>query len=158
MASTLSSIPVSASSRAAASSSPSSRGNSGRLSAAFEISLRAGISLPMITFSLSPVSLSVLPMSAASVSTLVVSWKEAFAKKLSVFSDALVIPSSTGCAVAGSPPSASTLALISSYARLSTSSPGKSPLSPGESTLTLRSIWRTMISMCLSLIFTPCER
>ena len=46
---------------------------------------------------------------AASVRTRVVSWKEAAARKLAVFSDALVTPSRTTCAVAGSPPSASTL-------------------------------------------------
>src|SRR5437899_2293122 len=37
-----------------------------------------------------------------------VAWKDAAARKLSVLSDALVTPSSTGSAVAGSPPSAST--------------------------------------------------
>ncbi len=52
----------------------------------------AGISLPMITFSLRPLSVSFLPSSAASVSTLVVSWKEAAERNESVFSDALVIP------------------------------------------------------------------
>jgi hypothetical protein len=45
---------------------------------------------------------------AASVRTRVVSWKEAAARKLLVFSDALVTPRSTGTAVAGSPPSART--------------------------------------------------
>ena len=45
---------------------------------------------------------------------LVVSWKEAAASQLSVLSEARVMPSRTVWAVAGSPPSASTLALISS--------------------------------------------
>ena len=56
----------------------------------------AGISLPMITFSFRPSRWSTLPLIAASVSTRVVSWKEAAARKLSVFSEALVTPSSTG--------------------------------------------------------------
>ncbi len=50
----------------------------------------------MITFSFSPRSVSSLPEIDASVSTLVVSWKEAAEMKLSVDSDALVIPSSSG--------------------------------------------------------------
>ena len=41
---------------------------------------------------------------------------------------------------------------------LSTTSPGRNLVSPASSTFTLRSIWLRMISMCLSLIFTPCER
>ena len=84
-----------------------------------------------MTFSLRPSSLSTLPESAASVSTLVVSWKEAAARKLSVFSDALVTPSSTGCAVAGSPPSARTWRFLSSNSKRSTSSPGSRSVSPG---------------------------
>lgn len=55
----------------------------------------------MITFSLSPSKSSRLPLIAASVSTLVVSWNEAADKKLSVSRDAFVIPSNTGLAVAG---------------------------------------------------------
>ena len=65
----------------------------------------AGISLPMITFSLRPIRWSRAPLMAASVSTRVVSWKEAAARKDDVFRDALVTPRSTVCAVAGSPPS-----------------------------------------------------
>jgi thiol-disulfide isomerase/thioredoxin len=42
----------------------------------------AGISLPMITFSLRPMRWSLAPLMAASVSTRVVSWKEAAARKL----------------------------------------------------------------------------
>ena len=44
----------------------------------------AGISRPTITFSFNPIRLSVLPATAASVSTLVVSWKDAAEMKLLV--------------------------------------------------------------------------
>ena len=54
--------------------------------------MAAGISFPMITFSFRPSSRSVLPSSAASVSTLVVSWNEAADRKESVASEALVMP------------------------------------------------------------------
>src|SRR5713101_4321357 len=64
----------------------------------------AGIRRPIITFSLSPTSRSTLPFIAASVSTRVVSWNEAAEMKLSVESEALVIPSNSGSAIAGSPP------------------------------------------------------
>ena len=68
----------------------------------------AGISLPRITFSFRPTRLSDLPWIAASVRTLVVSWKEAADSHDSVASDALVIPISTGRPEAGVPPSATT--------------------------------------------------
>jgi hypothetical protein len=58
----------------------------------------------MITFSFKPLNLSSLPSHAASVSTLVVSWKEAADSQLSVLNDALVIPRSNGSADAGVPP------------------------------------------------------
>ena len=61
----------------------------------------AGISLPMITFSFRPMRRSRLPSRAASVSTLVVSWKEAAERNDSVASEALVIPRITGSARAG---------------------------------------------------------
>src|SRR5216683_2618519 len=61
----------------------------------------AGIRRPIITFSLSPTSRSTLPFIAASVSTRVVSWNEAAEMKLSVESEALVIPSNSGSAIAG---------------------------------------------------------
>ena len=61
----------------------------------------AGISLPMITFSLSPSSESDFAAIAASVSTRVVSWNDAADSHESVASDAFVIPSSCGRAVAG---------------------------------------------------------
>src|SRR5436853_543360 len=54
-----------------------------------------------MTFSLRPRSSSVLPEIAASVSTRVVSWNEAAEMKLSVDSDALVMPSSSGAPSAG---------------------------------------------------------
>ena len=65
----------------------------------------AGINLPMITFSFNPINSSTLPLIAASVNTLVVSWKDAADKKLSVASDAFVIPRSTRFPVAGRFPS-----------------------------------------------------
>src|SRR3712207_8315838 len=55
----------------------------------------AGISLPMITFSLSPTSLSRFPLIAASVRIRVVSWNEAADSHDSVASEAFVIPIST---------------------------------------------------------------
>ena len=75
-----------------------------------------------------------------------------------MFSDALVTPSSTVCAVAGSPPSARIRLFVSSNSKRSISSDGSSSVSPALSTVTLRSIWRTMISTCLSLIVTPWDR
>ena len=116
------------------------------------------MSRPTITFSLSPLSSSTLPLMAASVSTRVVSWKDAAEMKLSVESDALVMPSSTGCAVAGRFPPATALSFSSEKTNLSTSSPTTNSVSPTSSMRTRRSIWRTMISMCLSLIVTPCRR
>src|SRR6202035_2031094 len=68
----------------------------------------AGISLPMITFSFRPLSLSLRQLIAASVSTRVVSWNDAADSHESVASDAFVIPISTGRPAAGSPPSATT--------------------------------------------------
>ena len=52
----------------------------------------AGINLPTTTFSLRPLKWSTLPVVAASVRTLVVSWKEAAEMKDSVASEAFVIP------------------------------------------------------------------
>ena len=71
------------------------------------IPVPAGISFPMITFSFSPINGSTFPLMAASVSTLVVSWKEAADKKDSVAREALVIPSKVRFPVAGVFPSAS---------------------------------------------------
>ena len=52
-----------------------------------------------MTFSLRPSSVSILPLSVASVRTRVVSWKEAAEMNDRVCRLALVIPSSTGTAV-----------------------------------------------------------
>src|SRR5947208_2422211 len=54
------------------------------------------MSLPMMTFSLRPSSLSTLPEIAASVSTLVVSWKLAAARKDSVLRDAFDLQARRG--------------------------------------------------------------
>src|SRR5690606_42065174 len=61
----------------------------------------AGLRRPTTTFSFRPRRWSRLPVAAASVSTRVVSWKEAAEMKDSVDSDALVIPSSTRSYLAG---------------------------------------------------------
>ena len=65
----------------------------------------AGISLPMMMFSLRPSSESRADSMAASVSTRVVSWKEAADSHESVASDALVMPISSGRPSAGALPS-----------------------------------------------------
>ncbi len=56
----------------------------------------AGIKWPRITFSLRPTRWSVSPARAASVSTLVVSWKLAAEMKLLLCTDALVMPKQLG--------------------------------------------------------------
>ncbi len=56
----------------------------------------AGIRRPTMTFSFRPSSVSDLPLTAASVSTRVVSWNDAAEMNERVCSDALVMPSSTG--------------------------------------------------------------
>ena len=73
----------------------------------------AGISFPMMMFSFSPKSWSDLPSMAASVSTRVVSWKEAADSQLSVASEALVIPISSGRPSAGRSPSSTSWRLTS---------------------------------------------
>src|SRR6266566_2719716 len=118
----------------------------------------AGISRPTMTFSLSPSRVSTLPFTAASVSTRVVSWNEAAEMNERVCSEALVIPSSTGCALAGLRPSALARSLTSSSSMRSICSPWISSVSPDSSISTFCSIWRTITSMCLSLILTPCRR
>src|SRR5581483_7786983 len=118
----------------------------------------AGMSRPTITFSLRPSSVSTLPLTAASVSTRVVSWNEAAEMKLLVCSEALVMPSSTGLAVAGRLPAFSNARFFSLNSMRSTCSPLRKSVSPGSSTSTFCSIWRTITSMCLSLMVTPCSR
>src|SRR6266705_2611459 len=66
---------------------------------------------------------------AASVRTRVVSWKEAALRKLSVSSEALVMPSSTGWASAGLPPIFSTRWFSSSNSSLSICSPHRNVVS-----------------------------
>ena len=61
----------------------------------------AGMSLPMMTFSLRPSSGSLRPLIAASVRTRVVSWNEAADSHESVASDAFVMPMSSGRPEAG---------------------------------------------------------
>ena len=68
----------------------------------------------MITFSFNPINSSVFPFIAASVKTLVVSWNDAADKKLSVASDAFVIPSRTRFPVAGLSPCSSASLFLSS--------------------------------------------
>ena len=111
-----------------------------------------------MTFSLRPTRSSTEPVIAASVSTRVVSWKEAAEMKLSVVSDALVMPSRMGFAMAGCPPRAITASFSRAKVNRSTCSPIRNGASPASSILTLRNIWRTMTSMCLSLMLTPCRR
>ena len=77
------------------------------------IPVPAGISFPIITFSFNPIRESTFPFIAASVSTLVVSWNDAADKKLSVASDAFVIPSKALVPVAGLFPSAITFSFSS---------------------------------------------
>src|SRR5438067_6220662 len=118
----------------------------------------AGMRRPTITFSLSPRRSALRPRTAASVSTRVVSWNEAAEMNDSVASDALVMPSSTGCSRAAFLPSCCARSLMSSARERSSCSPRSSAVSPASCTSVLRSIWRMITSMCLSLIFTPCRR
>ena len=78
--------------------------------------------------------------------------------KDSVASEALVIPKSSGSQVDWCLPSVFCLAITSRSRPRSICSPLSSAESPVSSTSILRSICRTMTSMCLSLIFTPCSR
>ena len=126
----------------------------------------AGISLPMITFSFSPISGSILPLIAASVSTFVVSWKDAADRKEFVAREAFVIPRMTRFpsatslrSLSGSSLFSSTIfSFASSKSRMSTSVPGRNSVSPLFSMRIFFSIWRTITSICLSLISTPCRR
>ena len=68
----------------------------------------------MITFSFNPIKSSSLPLIAASVNTLVVSWNDAADKKLSVASEALVIPSNALFPVAGRLPCSTASLFLSS--------------------------------------------
>src|SRR5512132_4318129 len=114
----------------------------------------AGISRPTMTFSFRPDRLSVLPDTAASVSTRVVSWNDAAEMNDRVCRLALVIPWRTGSASAALSPARSALSFASSNSRRSTCSPTRKVVSPASEISTFWSIWRTITSMCLSLIFT----
>ena len=100
----------------------------------------AGISRPTMTFSLRPSSVSTLPLTAASVSTRVVSWKEAAEMNDLVCRLALVMPSSTGWPDAGFLPSSTTRTLISSISILSICSPWIRSVSPASVISTFCSI------------------
>ena len=89
------------------------------------------------------------------MSTLVVSWKEAAERKDSVASEALVIPRIVSSALAGVPPSSLTFLLSRLSLWRSSSAPGRSVVEPLESIRTFFIIWRTISSMCLSLMSTP---
>ena len=67
-----------------------------------------------MTFSFRPTRWSDLPWMDASVSTLVVSWKEAALNQESVANEAFVMPMSTGRPSAGRPPSSTALRLAAS--------------------------------------------
>ena len=70
------------------------------MSLKFLFPVPAGILWPTITFSFKPLKLSTFPLTAASLRTLVVSWKDAADIKDLVWSEALVIPCNIGVAVA----------------------------------------------------------
>src|SRR5213079_1592232 len=118
----------------------------------------AGIKCPMMMFSFNPSRSSLAPRIAASVSTRVVSWNEAAEINDCVVKLAFVMPSSSGSRVEGLPPFFTARSLISLKMSLSTFSPSRNSVSPGSTTFTFCSIWRTITPMCLSLIFTPCSR
>ena len=84
--------------------------------------------------------MSTRPLTAASVSTRVVSWKEAAEMNDLVCKDALVMPSSTGSALAGFSFSESSLAFSSSYSPLSICSPSRKVDSPASVISTFCSI------------------
>jgi hypothetical protein len=79
----------------------------------------------MITFSFKPASRSILPSSAASVSTFVVSWKEAAERNESVASDALVMPRMISSNAAVSPPLAAMASFVRRNSCRSTNWPGR---------------------------------
>ena len=87
-----------------------------------------------------------------------VSWKDAAEMKERVWSDALVMPSRTGTPTAGFFFSETMRSLISSISSRSTCSPVINSVSPPSVISTFCSICRTITSMCLSLINTPCNR
>ena len=119
----------------------------------------AGISRPTMTFSFRPRSSSRLPMMAASVSTRVVSWKDA-AEMKRVGRQRRLGDAQQHVGVGRR--QLAVRAHACRWCRAAPSAPparrGCSRVSPGLVICTRRSIWRTITSMCLSLIFTPCRR
>ena len=95
---------------------------------------------------------------AASVRTFVVSWNDAAEMKLSVERLAFVMPIRSGSAAGGAPSSARTRSTSSWKRHFSTCSPIRKFESPTLVTSTRRIIWRTITSMCLSWMRTPCSR
>ena len=87
-----------------------------------------------------------------------VSWKDAAEKNDRVCKLALVMPSRIGTAVAGFLPSATIRSFIFSRSSWSICSPGNMSVSPCSVISTFCSIWRTITSMCLSLMVTPWSR
>src|SRR5437660_1791295 len=94
----------------------------------------AGMRRPTITFSLRPRRWSTRPEMLASVSTRVVSWNEAAEMKLSVDSDALVMPRRRGVPSAGSPPRFITFSFSSMKRKRSTCSSTRKSVSPTRAT------------------------
>jgi len=88
----------------------------------------------------------------------VVSWNDEAEMNDSVESEALVMPNSSGSPTAGRRPLFIAFSFSSSKSHFSTCSSTRNSVSPTSETRTRRSIWRTMTSMCLSLIFTPWSR
>ena len=80
------------------------------------------------------------PEMDASVSTRVVSWKEAAEMNESVESDALVMPSSIGRPFAGTPPDVTTRSFSSMNRNRSTTSSIRNSVSPTSSIFTHRII------------------
>jgi hypothetical protein len=99
-----------------------------------------------------------VPRTAASVSTRVVSWKDAAEMNDSVASEALVMPSSTGLVAAGCSLRDCGNAVLLEHAHAIDLLAAQVAGIAGSEISTLRSIWRMIVSMCLSLIFTPCRR
>ena len=90
-----------------------------------EAPVPAGIRRPTKTFSFSPLRWSTLPLIAASVSTLVVSWKEAADINELVWREALVIPNNILSPTAGFLFSFFKISFWPSYSILSIISPVK---------------------------------
>src|SRR5581483_4670141 len=83
--------------------------------------------------------------------------KDAAEMNDSVESEAFVMPSSSGSATEGCPSAVSARSFSSWKRKRSTCSSSRNSVSPTSLIRTQRSIWRTITSMCLSLICTPCN-